>query len=87
MAVTAEAGRDETLLDVARRSGVPLGNACGGIGICARCVVEVCEGNEALTPQTTIERRVTRERGLRAAQRLACQAVVTGDCAVTADYW
>ena len=87
MAVVAVARRDETLLDVARRSGVPLGNACGGIGICARCVVLVCQGSEGLTPPTTIEKRVAGERRLGSEQRLACQAVVIADCAVTTDYW
>jgi ferredoxin, 2Fe-2S len=87
MAIVAESRPDETLLDVARRSGAPLGNSCGGVGVCARCVVVICEGSEALTPPTTIEQRVGRERGLSSLQRLACQAVVTGDCAVTTDYW
>jgi ferredoxin len=87
MGVVAEARTDETVLDVARRNGVPLGNSCGGIGICARCVVELCGAGDALTPPTTIERRVALERHLDAAQRLACQAVVTGDCVVTTDYW
>jgi ferredoxin len=87
MAIVATARPDETLLDVARRSGIPLGNSCGGVGVCVRCVVEVREGAEALTPPTTIELRVGRERRLSSLQRLACQAVVTGDCAVTTDYW
>ena len=87
MGVVAVARPDETVLDVARRSGVPLGNSCGGIGVCARCVVLVCQGSEALTPRTTIEQRVAGERGLGSEQRLACQAVVTADCAVTTDYW
>jgi ferredoxin, 2Fe-2S len=87
MAVVAEARRDETLLDVARRSGVPLGSSCGGVGVCARCVVSVCEGLDGLTPPTTIERRMAGEGKLDLAQRLACQAVVTGECAVTTDYW
>ena len=87
MAVVAAAGPEETLLDVARRSGIPLGNACGGVGVCARCVLSVCEGSEALTPPTSIERRVAAERRFGPAQRLACQSVVLADCAVTTDYW
>lgn len=87
LGTTVEARADETLLDVARRGGVPLGNSCGGIGICARCRVRVVEGAGNLTPPTTIEARVSAQRGLAPDERLACQAIVTGRCAVTTTYW
>jgi ferredoxin len=83
----AEAKTDETLLDVARRASVPLGNSCGGIGICARCRVRVVDGAEQLTPPTAVETRVAAERGLDADERLACQAVVIGNCTITTPYW
>lgn len=83
----AESKADETLLDVARRAGAPLGNACGGVGICARCRVRVLAGAESLSPPTTIEARVAKERGLSPDERLACQAVVLGECEVTTGYW
>jgi ferredoxin len=84
---SAEAKTDETLLDVARRAGAPLGNSCGGTGICARCTVTVLAGGEALSPPTSVESRVAAQRGLSADERLACQAVVRGDCTVTTSYW
>lgn len=84
---TAEAKANETVLDAARRAAVPLGNSCGGVGICARCRVRVVEGAEALAPMTSIEIRVTQQRGFAPEERLACQAVVQGDCAVTTSYW
>jgi ferredoxin len=84
---TAEALPDETLLDAARRARVPLGNACGGIGICARCRVRVVAGEANHSPPTSIERRVIRERGLAEDERLACQAVVEGDVSITTPYW
>lgn len=80
----AEAKDNETLLDVARRIGAPLGNSCGGIGVCARCKVRVVAGAEQLTPPTEIE---TRARGFADDERMACQAVVLGDCTVTTSYW
>jgi 2Fe-2S ferredoxin len=83
----AEAKPDETVLDVARRAGAPLGNACGGVGICARCRVRVVEGGENLSAPTTIETRVAAERTLGDDERLACQAVVLGNCDVTTAYW
>jgi 2Fe-2S ferredoxin len=84
---TAEVRADETILDAARRVGAPIGNSCGGIGICARCRVCVVTGAEQLTPPTVIESRMAAERGLSANERLACQAVVLGDCAITTSYW
>jgi len=73
------AKRNETLLDVARRTGAPIGNACGGIGICNRCRVRVVEGAQNLTPPTRFEKDPE--------SRLACQAVVLGDCTITTSYW
>lgn len=76
---------NETLLDVARRVGAPLGNSCGGVGICARCKVRVVEGAENLSAPTSIEVRFA--RGFAEGERMACQAVVEGDCSVTTTYW
>ena len=84
---SGEAKTDETLLDVARRAGVPLGNSCGGVGVCARCRVRVVEGADQLSAPTTIEARVSQQRGLDPDERLACQSIVLGDCAVTTTYW
>jgi ferredoxin, 2Fe-2S len=84
---TAEAKADETLLDIARRAGAPLGNSCGGVGVCARCRVRVLSGAENLSPPTSIESRVAAQRKLGEDERLACQAVVNGPCDITTSYW
>jgi ferredoxin len=83
----AAAKDDETLLDVARRAGVPLGNSCGGVGVCARCKVRVVASPENLSPPTSMELRFGTARGFAPDERMACQAVVTGDCTVTTTYW
>jgi len=87
LARTADAKSDETLLDVARRAGVPLGNSCGGVGICSRCKVRVLAGAESLTPPTSMETRFAAARGFAEDERMACQSVVLGDCEVTTSYW
>jgi ferredoxin len=79
---SAAAKDNETILDVARRVSAPLGNSCGGVGVCARCKVRVLSGE--LSPPTSVELRFGK---LEEGERLACQAVVTGDCAVTTTYW
>ena len=83
----AEAKPNETILDAARRAGAPLGNACGGVGVCARCRVRVVAGSEDLSPPTSIELRVGGAGGFAPDERMACQAVVRGDCEVTTAYW
>jgi ferredoxin, 2Fe-2S len=87
LAQHASAKDDETLLDVARRAGVPLGNSCGGVGVCARCKVRVVAGAENLSAPTSMEVKFGTSRGFAADERMACQAVVTGDCTVTTTYW
>ena len=85
--LAAEAESDETILDVARRIGAPVGTSCGGLGICVRCRVTVLEGGERLTEPTMIERDQSRLNKFEENERLACQAVITGDCTVTTSYW
>lgn len=84
---SAAAHDDETLLDLARRAGAPLGNSCGGVGICARCRVRVIAGADNLSPPTSIELRFGTARGFATDERMACQAVLQGDCEVTTTYW
>ncbi len=77
----------ETILDAARRAAAPLANSCGAVGVCGRCRVKVVSGGEQLAPATTIEMRVSQRHGFDSDERLACQAVVLGECAVTTTYW
>lgn len=74
----ADAKPNETILDVARRAGAPIGNSCGGIGICGRCRVQIVSGEENISLPT---RHETPDK------RLACQVVVGGDVSVTTTYW
>lgn len=78
---------DETILDVARRAGAPIGNSCGGVGWCARCRVRIVDGAGNLGPATWVEQEKADELGLATDERLACQASVKGDVVVTTTYW
>ena len=84
---SADTRRDETVLDAARRAGVPVANACGGVGACNRCNVIPLEGRENLNEPTPIERALIDSGKLSGEQRLACQTVVRGECRVTTTYW
>ena len=85
LGLRAEARSDETVLDVARRTGAPLGNSCGGVGVCGRCRVRVVEGAENLSAPTSVEVRFS--KGFGEGERMACQAVVQGAVTVTTTYW
>jgi ferredoxin len=85
LGLAATARTDESLLDVARRAGAPLGNSCGGVGVCTRCRVRILEGAENISPATSIESRFARD--FAPDERMACQAVVLGDCEITTTYW
>ncbi|HEX7832210.1 MAG TPA: 2Fe-2S iron-sulfur cluster-binding protein [Thermoanaerobaculia bacterium] len=87
LGTTAAAHDNETILDLARRAGVPLGNSCGAVGVCARCKVRVLSGAENLSPPTSIETRFGTARGFANDERMACQAVVGGNVEVTTTYW
>jgi ferredoxin len=85
LGLSAEARSDESILDVARRAGAPLGNSCGGVGVCTRCRVRVVEGMENLSAPTSVEVRFS--KGFSEGDRMACQAVVQGAVTVTTTYW
>ena len=84
---SADAKANETVLDVARRAGAPIGNSCGATGICGRCRIRVVDGAAHLSPMTAIESQTLTRIGFDGNERLACQAAVFGDCEVTTTYW
>ena len=79
--------RGTTLLEAARRAGLPIASACGADGVCARCGVRVLAGADALSPEDAVEARQKRRNRVDPALRLACRAAVSGDVQVSASYW
>lgn len=59
-----------TILDHAKKLGVPVASECGGKGVCGRCLVRIEKGAEALNELTAVERGFE----LGPNGRLACQA-------------
>ena len=76
-----------TLLEAARRAGLPVASACGADGVCARCGVRVLSGAAALTAEDAVEARQKRRNRVDPGLRLACRAAVSGDVSVSASYW
>jgi ferredoxin len=79
--------RGTTLLDAARRAGVPLASACDGGALCGRCGVTILAGRDAIAPEDERETQTLRRNRAGAGQRLACRVVVSSDLEVTTSYW
>lgn len=75
--VTVECSRGALLLEVARRSGVPIASDCGGRGRCCHCAVRIEGAVEDAVPQTGFS-----PQDLAAGWRRACTLHVAGACTV-----
>jgi len=76
-----------TLLEAARKAGLPVGSACGAHGLCARCGVVLIGGAGGVSEETDREREAKRVNRVDAEQRLSCMTTVEGDVEITATYW
>jgi ferredoxin len=76
-----------TLLEAARRAGLPVARACGGGGLCGGCGLRVLAGGESLAPASLAEERAKERNRVAAELRLACQVELRGPLEVTAAYW
>ena len=76
-----------TLLEAARRAGLPVASACGADGICARCGLDILEGGEQLAAESEGEARIKHDNRVDADLRLACRIPLECDLVVTAPYW
>ena len=76
-----------SLLEAARRAGLPIASACGAEGLCARCGLDILEGGEQLPPETKEETRSKRANRIDDHLRLACRIRLASDLVVTAPYW
>ena len=83
-------GTRGTLMAVCQAAGLPVASACSGRGACARCLVTVLSGAEALSRPGVRERRLLARLGIDPAQRLSCQCRVADpsvDVVITTGYW
>ena len=76
-----EVGEDESLLSLLQRSpGLPFDAPCGGNGTCGKCRLLLLEGK--LSAPDEIEKSLISPAELRSGARLACRALVRGDCRI-----
>jgi ferredoxin len=78
----AEAGGAISLLRLSIREAGGIPFKCAG-GVCGTCRCRIEEGRDHLDPVTPRERRHLGDAELAEGWRMACQAIVTGDVAVS----
>lgn len=79
--ITVKTG--QTILDVALDHHIELEHNCGGNCACTTCHVIVREGMAHLSEMEEEEEdRLDTAPGLTLSSRLACQAVIKGDCVI-----
>ncbi len=80
--VTVDTRPGESLLDAARRTGIPMVAACGGEAACTTCRVLVVEGVERMAAPPAEEAALLAPLGPNGSIRLGCRAVPEGPVAV-----
>lgn len=76
---TFEAQPGETILELAKRTGMPEGSNCGGVCGCSTCHVYVVEGFDSLEEMSDKEAdRLDRAFDVKLNSRLGCQAEIAG---------
>ena len=82
-----EVRQGDAIMAAAQGLGYYWPTTCGGQGICTTCLTEVVSGSELLAEMSRSERKtLAAERGeaiLNRPMRLACQATVLRDGAIT----
>jgi len=73
------------LLRATVKAGLPLGQSCRGIGICAACKVRVLDGEVAAPDE--LERALIQRVPIASDERYSCRARVVGPCSITTTYW
>lgn len=76
-----------SLLEAARRAGLPVAASCSGEGACARCALVILAGAEGMPGESPSETLAKARNRVDAGTRLACRIGVTRDMTVTASYW
>lgn len=75
------------LVEAAASVGLPIAQACGAEGVCARCGIRVLQGEEDLPPEAEEERRAKERNRIPPELRLACRLRPSHDLTITAPYW
>jgi uncharacterized 2Fe-2S/4Fe-4S cluster protein (DUF4445 family) len=76
-----------SLLEAARRVGLPVASSCGADGVCGRCGLEILESREPIESESEREGEIKQRNRVDLHLRLACRIQVDTDLTVTAPNW
>ena len=71
--------KDETILTASLRNDIQHLHACGGLGMCSTCRVEILEGEDNLSQKSKSEQKLSEKLELPSNIRLACQTKIKGN--------
>ncbi len=71
--------KDETILTASLRNDIQHLHACGGLGMCSTCRVEILEGEDNLSQKSKSEQKLSEKLELPSNIRLACQTKIRGN--------
>ena len=73
-----DASTNETILEIASRTGIGIRSECGGAQTCGKCRI-IVKNSKGLTSLTDKERRILSQENISGGQRLACAAKIVAD--------
>lgn len=79
--------RGANLLKTLKDHQIPIGNACGGQGLCASCKVIVLKEDRGLSKPNDTELDLKDRNNLMDNERISCQCKILGDITITTTYW
>ncbi len=82
-----EVAEGANLMETIVAAGLPVASSCSGEGVCAKCRLNIVEGQENLSRPDDLEEFLAERYELKSHQRISCQCVVHGDIKVDATYW
>ena len=73
----------QALLD----ASIPVASSCKGDGVCAKCRIDIIEGQKNLSTENERELFLRERHAVPKSQRISCQTEVLGDITIDASYW
>ncbi|PIS11185.1 MAG: hypothetical protein COT73_05325 [Bdellovibrio sp. CG10_big_fil_rev_8_21_14_0_10_47_8] len=73
----------KSLLD----AGLPVASSCHGDGVCAKCRIQILQGQNSLSSIEETEKFLLEKYQLKADIRISCQVQVFGDVEIDTTYW
>ena len=82
-----EVPTDTLLFDAACRAGLPVASSCSSAAVCGKCVMQVVEGAENLSPPSEHEKKLLQRDKRQPSERISCMVRILGNCKISTTYW